>query len=175
MICIEVAHIYANHEVSQEHFDSIVIARKLKKSNNHYRFLCLIDNYHAEGNINEIKSQLKNIQKNITFYYEKDLIVLAQEFVSKLTLTEKTFKNKKVYFLGDISLFEIKNDETIFYCATLCSVWYLFRLGYFNQEKIEKIINILPLKYESNEKKVIQILSLTQYKDSIKKIEYIWH
>ena len=174
---IEFAHIYGNGEFNEEHIKSVKIARelieKLKKENKSFVACILIDEFHAEKILNEeeIVNKAKDYGVYVDFIaYESKLGPIASKIISEVKIKTSSLKNNN----GDHS------------CALLASSWHLARLGKhklpenaikkINNKPFEakKIITILPKKYKPVEEKALNIIKLTKYKNSGKKIKYIF-
>jgi hypothetical protein len=182
---IEYAHIYTNERFGIEHIKSIKklhnIINKLKQLNKTYVLTVLIDEYNPTRHGLDIKGFLEKLnelnakpdfvgfESQLTSY--KDL--LLKEIKGKMKKEYKNYIEKR----GKIP------------CSFLIAIWHLKRLGLIPIKKgelnnltknnnvftAEKIITILPKKYQEVEKKALKIIKSTKFKAWVKNIENIFY
>lgn len=181
---IEFAHIYSDKKFGREQEKSIEILKrkiiKFLKGNYTFSSCVLIDEYNPEKNTLKINSFLQELDKRSIFPH-------FIGFESKLT-------SKKYFLLGHIRSKKVRNEYERYInknnhipCSFLVVIWYLYRLGHIQLEKGiyrcykhlnsfqgKKLINILPRKYETVEKKAMKILDTTVFAKYVKDIETIF-
>lgn len=158
-LSIEIAHTYK--EWGQEQERGLQVLEEFILNTDHKNFdLCiLVDNYHetiSEDLVDLIKIQTKN---QATISLEADFEEKALELIQKLPVD---LKDQKVFLKGTNILLKKGTRVT---CPILTAAWYLHRL-----ESSDSLLNILPLKFLSNEKKVKNILNYLNFKE----ISYIF-
>lgn len=164
MISVELSHLLSGEKFNESHLKSLKIFKDNIKSNQDKYTICvMVDNYNFPNQTNDIEGMIKCYnQENMkidNLCYENVMVLKALEVIEKIPDIIDTSSNLGINSCdGFISLL---NKETNKYsCCLLTSIWYLARMGEVNlgMEPAQKLINVLPKKYQSNEKKVREIL-----------------
>lgn len=147
---VEIAHIYSHESWGSEQEHCLKILSKINPAT---KPQILIDNYHVPVKTNNLP-MLKSVldQKGIAadFHLEEDLILLGNYFNLKTKTT-----NKGTFFKN----FKIQKENGEYTCLYLTALWYLQQTGFFNQKK-EFFLVLLPKKYQSNEKKALDLVKI---------------
>lgn len=181
---IEFAHIYINETHSREHFDAAWIAKQkakeLDKKGCSYSLNILIDDYNPSESILDVSNFINKIQENV----EVDHVASEAALVmwTKLLLEEiskSRIRKSNLHYIN-------RNHKVP--CSFLVAVWNLIRLNELTNEIDvsiykdsakslvgERIINILPSRYEEVEKRALDIIEHTRYKECINRIEHIFY
>lgn len=179
---IEFAHIYVNENIASEHYQAIKITKEkildLKQKEKNCVLTVLIDDYNPSDSILDIEGFLKELEILGT---KPDYVVDESKltFYKDQILSEMNGKLKKQYL-------RYINGRGKCPCSFLIAIWHLVRLGFFDAEPIighsvekpfaaKKIITILPQRYAGIEKKALEIIESTKFKDLVEnRLEYIF-
>lgn len=182
---IEYAHIYAGEHFSEMHKKSVAelhkVIEKLKKLNKNYVLTVLIDEYNARHHNLDIKKfwkQLKKLKAWPDFVGYESRLIVYKDYLLK----EMNGKIKKEYENY------IKEHKKL-PCSFLIAIWHLKRLRLIPIKKgeldnltknnkvftAEKIITILPKKYQEVERKALKIIKSTKFKGWMENIENIFY
>ena len=179
---IEFAHIYINENFTSEHYQSCKIAKDKKeeliKQGKNTVFTVLIDDYNPSDNILDIDGFFKEIEalgaKPDYAVYESKLTFYKDTILSEMNGRIKKQYERYICNRGKCP------------CSFLIAIWHLIRLGLFNTDPIiknlkekpfaaKKIITILPQRYAGIEKRALEIIESTKYKNLVKnKLDYIF-
>lgn len=200
---IEFSHIYADEEFGEEQIKSIEILKdvtsKLKSKGKNFVTCVMIDDFNPvifKLDDKKVIDKVKSYNAPFDFFaYESKFGGISDKLLkeipsSKLKLEYFHGSQKEVLFLnkesGKISLKEQYGFAYKHTCALLAAAWTLCRLGAYNLPSgsvkslenkdfvAKKLITILPKKYEEGEKKVLEIIKSTKFKDFADNIEYIF-
>jgi len=175
---IEFAHIYTNESFSQEHIKAVEILREkeleLKDKRLSYVKLVMIDNYNPSDHILNIDNFFQDLKKvggnSDAFIFEADLVQYKDFALDLMSKRHENSYRKYIKENGKIP------------CSFLIYVWYMIRLGIIeikvgsqihllnkdlNTIKGEKIINILPERYKSVEKKAMEAIKKSDVNEKI--------
>jgi len=177
---IEYAHVYADAYFSQEHEKSVAqLQQTIKKFGlkpQDYTLTVLIDEYNPEKitlNLDEFLEKLKSLNALPDFVGFESTLTKYKKTLFR-ALDKKTKKEYRNY---------IKQHHKI-PCSFLAAIWHLQRLGAIettdsalknitNSDKsfvAEKIITILPKKYESVETRAKEIILASKFKPYAEKM-----
>lgn len=179
---IEFAHIYVNENIASEHYQAIKIAKEksseLKQQDKGCVLTVLIDDYNSSESILDIDEFLKELEisgaKPDYVVYESKLAQYKDRI-----LNEMSGKLKKRYL-------RYINGHNKCPCSFLIAIWHLLRLGFLENGHIihnidekpftaQKIITILPQRYAGIEKKALDIIKSTKFKNLVEdKLDYIF-
>ncbi len=182
---IEYAHIYSDEkfgppqELSIQILHSVINELKQKKKS--YVLTVLIDDYNPQKQILGIQELIANLKR---LKAKPDFIGFESKLVqySNFLLKEMSPRLQKNY----IKYIE-KNKKIP--CSMLIAIWYLKRLGLIKIQPEElkhlskdskksfvakKIITILPKRYQKVEKKGLEIIASTKFKNRLCDIENIF-
>lgn len=170
---IEYAHIYTNQNISEEHELSVSLLRDFMANDPNEdtaSLVVMIDDYSFPDptfNYGEFSDWLN--QHN----FKPDLMVRESQLIPEcdtlVSLIENEGLKKQI-----TDYIKIKKYP----CSLFIATWYLLRLGkidsaYFPVELVaDRLLNILPESFKPFEEKGLEIISATQFKDSINKIGY---
>jgi hypothetical protein len=193
---IEFAHIYADKKFGEEQQKSIEILKKtLKKLKNNSIVTCiLIDEISPEKNsLNFEMFKQKILSFNVPLdyvAYESTLSTVAEWIMGQIPAahlkTEKFGKKEVILLVNHNVKIGLKEKSGKYSCSLLIAAWILCRLGLcksntpvmdkLSQKPFEakELITILPEKYRKTEHKVWEILKISNFKDSLDKLEYIF-
>lgn len=178
---IEFAHIYTNECLNGEHIESARLAKKQIDKIDHlgqsYVLTVLIDDYNPAEKILDIRSFLQELSQlgvEPNYVVFESSLVHFQDFL--LDKMNGQIKKEYVNYID-------KHQKCP--CSFLVAAWHLVRLGVFPEEKIlsknggkpfsaQRVISILPRRYESVERKAIDIINSTMFHENTEKIEHIF-
>ena len=203
LLSIELGHIYADQEASEEHFASIYHARNLIeqfKSQGTVVTTILVDDLHIERNNLDLDRYIKSIEdKGITVdhvVFESKLSTIARHIVRILPedrLKWESFKRGKRKVLnfypesgGPIGLRFKEDDRDEFSCTILSAAWSLCRLGIypFPSESIINltdrkalginVVSVLHCRFEDVERKVLTIIKACGFDIVVPRLRHIF-
>lgn len=191
---IEFGHIYADKKFGDEQVKSILrlkgVIKELSKKEKSFVTVVLIDEYSPMKNTLKDVNFLNSVEEegiNPDFVaYESALSNIAEEVISMISkdlLKEQKFGEKGVLLLSlKNNNIGLKDSQGKYSCSLLIAAWILARFGILKVPSLKKfsnkdfaankLITILPKKYEETEEKVLDILRVTKYKDLLKNIRY---
>lgn len=164
-LSIEYAHIYTNSEIDKHYRMSLKALRKIEqkllKNKQSYALTVLIDDYSFPdpGFDYQVFSRWleTNGFKPDIIFRESQLIPLCDEVLSQIK-NDKLRKQLTAY---------VKKTKK-YPCSLFIATWYLLRLGYLKHPCFdvslyaEKLINILPINFNSIEAKGLRIIAATK-------------
>lgn len=174
---VEYCHIYTNESIGPEHGQSIqrldAITKKLDDSRATYNLCVMVDDYSFPGQNFDYAKLLEWMEgKDARPHFlvrEAELIGAAEEV---LTLMAESKKKR-----------ELTNyvRKKAYPCSLFIAAWYLARLGKLKKSPAsmtshaERLINILPLRFDPYESEAREIIALTPFKDCLECIanEYL--
>lgn len=176
MLSIEIGHILAKDFWGMEHRQAIVFFKQL----NYQGYLCLmVDNYNyaqKKFNLQEINQSFnqEDLILHILFY-ESSLVARATELLNQIDSTLVVTQGQNKYLQTEHGLIEIWRG-TKYSCAWLTTVWYLARLNILEigLPPAQGIVNILPYKYQTVEKKVQDIVK-TLYPEQLINMQWFFY
>ena len=180
---IEYAHIYADKDLGKEQKQSIKelhrAIKRLKRLKKSYVLSVLIDEYNPIENTLDIKkflAELKELDARPNFLMLESRLVRYKNSLLK-KMTGKIKREYEKY---------IKEHSKV-PCSFLIAVWHLKRLGLLKdrdgeihrlsrakQFSANKIITILPKKYQAVECKALDIIEATDFKNQVTNISHIF-
>lgn len=198
---IEFAHIYADQEFGKEQLKSIEITRKiisdLESKNKTYCCTILIDDYHpafSKLDVKKLISKIGSAGVNLDYVgFESNMVGEANillEIIPKNMKKVEKFHHpqkdvvclvEKEKLIGLEEEYDFCNRHS---CALLSATWSLLRLGLLDNSGINlmkiteksftanNLITILPKRFEEVEKKVLEIIRTTKYREIEKNISY---
>lgn len=158
MISVEYAHIYADKPLSSEQVESI--ERLPDLSGEEAQFVVMLDDYNAPsyaGQAMDLGFTLERCGKEPdAIYRESSLVGAAAALLAQLPARESRQIHKWVRKKGK------------FPCSLLTAAWYAMRLGKIPAhpdsyrgriiEPADRLVNVLPVYYEANERKAFELL-----------------
>lgn len=173
-VSIEYAHIYTNQHISEEHQLSVNVLGEVVKSNEangaQSSLVVMVDDYSFP---------------DPSFDYESFVNWLSQQGFKPDLL----FRESQLIPVCD-QVLELLNDEKLkqqlidyikvkkYPCSLFIAAWYLLRLGKLESQlfptelQSDKLVNILPESFKPFEDMGLEIITATQYAESIKSIDY---
>lgn len=172
---IEFAHIYMNENFTVEHFKSAKLALEkilvLQRQGKMITSTVLIDDYNPTDKILDVKKFVNELDslgiRPNYLVYESKMVNFKEQLLSEMN---ERYRRKYLRYM--------ENHDRI-PCSFLVAIWHLMRLGIIEIDHVmaihkaqpfiaHKIITILPQRYGSIEKKALEIINSTQFKNSIK-------
>lgn len=112
----------------------------------------------------------------------------SKKMHAKLKFVKEIVSLKTDYKLVRLKEMPVVKFEEEYTCVFLSSAWSLFRLGLIQSKHAiqitgltdpkpfsgQNLITILPKKYEPVEKRVLEVIKATSFKDCVKNIEYVF-
>lgn len=194
---IEIAHIYADAELSSEHHESVQRFKNIADIDS--TASVLIDDYNSLTPTLDVDKYISDLEdmhdiRISSVVFESTLVKAAEKILETLpNVSAEYFKKQEkfMYFLNaptnKIALYEKKKDGTIYFkCAILTAAWQLSRLGVFsfdwNRNLMnryghrasypELVVSILDRSYKANEGRSVEIIQNTPYAKMADKIHH---
>lgn len=166
---VEFFHIYCDEQIGRTHEAGLAYLQEMKKAwTLESNLIVLIDNYNPEVRSLEPDAVFKYLgsKDELPDYWamEADLVPNAKILLGKIT-SKKIQKNYQKYV----------DNHGKYPCSLLTASWYLTRLGYLDSQNVirqlngktftpaNRLINILPLEYESVETRALDLIGHTEF------------
>lgn len=194
-VSIECAHIYADEVVSDQHAESVLIARqetaRLAHRGKTVRSVVLIDDIHATARrttSDEVRRMIAQFGHDVDAVVEESsLIAVTKRVIRRLpreSLYWEPFRRaaKRVLFLatadGAIALGGVNNGRFEPTCALLVAAWHLARLGALPVQGVptaKLVTSVLEERYRSVEMKALRIIEASRLREFAKGITHIFY
>lgn len=180
---IELAHIYVNEDVTREQYQALDIAKdkifQLDFRKKTFATAIMIDDYNPNEWTLDVKKFLaifKGSSLKVDYViYESKLTKYKDQLLSEMSPRLNKQYSKYISEKGKCP------------CSFLIAAWYLVRFGIYDNHGVflkhplkkplaaKNIITVLPQRYESVEKKALEIIYSTPHKKMIEgKIEHVF-
>ena len=173
-LSIEYAHIYTNDKIGKEHEVSIGILEKIKdetkEDSKSFSLVILVDDYSFPDPTFDYENfSLWLTEKG----FKPDLIFRESQLIPLCDEVLKHLQDSKLR--GQLADY-IKAKK--YPCSLFIAAWYLLRLGNLKFSSFpenlcaKELVNILPESFKPFEDKALEIMSRTDFSESVKLIKH---